>query len=53
MVAVSFGSYAASLSGRQWIIVLALSLIAPAVVAIDKVIQLRRQRKALEAQGGG
>src|SRR5436190_556664 len=35
-----------SLSGRQWIIVLALSLLAPAVVAADKVIQLRRQTKA-------
>jgi Ca2+-transporting ATPase len=35
-----------SLSGRQWIIVLALSLLAPAVVAADKVIQLRRQGKA-------
>ena len=35
-----------SLSGRQWIIVLALSLLAPAVVAGDKVIQLRRQSKA-------
>jgi Ca2+-transporting ATPase len=40
-----------SLSGRQWIIVLALSLIAPAVVAVDKVLQLRNQRKALTAQG--
>jgi Ca2+-transporting ATPase len=38
-----------SLSGRQWIIVLALSLLAPAVVAGDKVIQLRRQRKAQTA----
>jgi hypothetical protein len=38
-----------SLSGRQWIIVLALSLLAPAVVAADKLIQLSRQRKALEA----
>jgi Ca2+-transporting ATPase len=35
-----------SLSGREWIIVLALSLLAPAVVAADKVIQLRRQNKA-------
>ena len=35
-----------SLSGRQWIIVLALSLLAPAVVAVDKVIQQRRQSKA-------
>jgi len=36
-----------SLSGREWIIVLALSLLAPAVVAVDKVTQLRRQNKAL------
>ena len=36
-----------SLSGRQWVVVLALSLIAPAVVAVDKLIQLRRQNKAL------
>jgi Ca2+-transporting ATPase len=35
-----------SLSGREWIIVLALSLLAPAVVAVDKVIQLRRQSTA-------
>ncbi|HEU5386859.1 MAG TPA: cation-transporting P-type ATPase [Streptosporangiaceae bacterium] len=35
-----------SLSGRQWILVLALSLLAPAVVAVDKAIQLRRQAKA-------
>ena len=41
-----------SLSGRQWVLVLALSLIAPAVVAADKLLQLRQQRKALEAQGG-
>jgi P-type Ca2+ transporter type 2C len=42
-----------SLSGRQWIVVLALSLLAPAVVAADKLIQLSRQRKAavpLQAQ---
>jgi P-type Ca2+ transporter type 2C len=39
-----------SLSGRQWIIVLALSLLAPAAVAIDKILQLRRQRKAQTAQ---
>jgi P-type Ca2+ transporter type 2C len=36
-----------SLTGREWIIVLALSLLAPAVVATDKLIQLSRQRKAL------
>src|SRR5262252_5124085 len=41
-----------SLSGRQWVVVLALSLIAPAVVAVDKFLQLRQQNKALEAQGG-
>jgi P-type Ca2+ transporter type 2C len=35
-----------SLSGREWVVVLALSLIAPAVVAADKAIQLSRQRKA-------
>jgi hypothetical protein len=35
-----------SLSGRQWIVVIALSLLAPAVVAVDKLIQLRRQGKA-------
>src|ERR1700749_3853369 len=35
-----------SLTGREWIIVLALSLLAPAAVAIDKVLQLRHQRKA-------
>jgi len=32
-----------SLSGREWVVVLALSLIAPAVVAVDKFLQLRRQ----------
>jgi len=40
-----------SLSGREWVVVLALSLIAPAVVAADKVIQLRRQSKALAPEG--
>jgi P-type Ca2+ transporter type 2C len=34
-----------SLTGRQWGVVLLLSLIAPAIVGVDKVIQLRRQRK--------
>ena len=34
-----------SLSGREWVVVLALSLIAPAVVAGDKVLQVRRQSK--------
>jgi Ca2+-transporting ATPase len=35
-----------SLTGREWVIVLALSLIAPAVVAADKLIQVRQQSKA-------
>jgi Ca2+-transporting ATPase len=35
-----------SLTGREWVIVLALSLLAPAVVAVDKAVQLSRQRKA-------
>jgi P-type Ca2+ transporter type 2C len=35
-----------SLSGREWVVVLALSLIAPAVVAVDKFLQLSRQRPA-------
>jgi P-type Ca2+ transporter type 2C len=35
-----------SLSGGQWVVVLALSLVAPAVVAADKLLQLRQQRKA-------
>jgi Ca2+-transporting ATPase len=37
-----------SLSGRQWIVVLALSLLAPAVVAADKLVQLSRQRAQAE-----
>jgi Ca2+-transporting ATPase len=36
-----------SLSGGQWGTVLALSLIAPAVVGIDKAIQLSRQRPSM------
>ena len=41
-----------SLSGREWIIVLALSLLAPAVVAVDKVLQLSRQRKTTASASG-
>ena len=33
-----------SLSGGQWVVVIALSLISPLFVAIDKVIQLRRAK---------
>jgi P-type Ca2+ transporter type 2C len=35
-----------SLTGGQWALVLALSLVAPAFTAIDKAIQLRRQTAA-------
>jgi Ca2+-transporting ATPase len=34
-----------SLTGRQWGIVIALSLVSPAVVAVDKLVQLRRQQQ--------
>ena len=33
-----------SLTGGQWATVLGLSLIAPAIVGVDKALQLRRQR---------
>ena len=33
-----------SLTGRQWGVVIGLSLVSPAVVAVDKAIQLRRLR---------
>jgi P-type Ca2+ transporter type 2C len=38
-----------SLTGGQWGTVIALSLIAPAVVGVDKAIQLARQRRARRA----
>ncbi len=34
-----------SLSGAQWLVVLGLSLIAPAFVGVDKAIQMRRVRQ--------
>jgi P-type Ca2+ transporter type 2C len=40
-----------SLSGGQWGAVLALSLPAPAVVAVDKLIRIRRQRQAQPEAG--
>ena len=40
-----------SLTGRQWLVVLGLSLVTPLVVGVDKAIQLRRQR-APSAQAG-
>jgi P-type Ca2+ transporter type 2C len=33
-----------SLSGRQWVIVIGLSLIMPLVVGVDKAVRLRRER---------
>jgi Ca2+-transporting ATPase len=39
-----------SLSGGQWVVVLALSLVAPAVVAVDKLLQIRQQRNAQPLQ---
>jgi P-type Ca2+ transporter type 2C len=38
-----------SLSGPQWALVLGLSLITPALVWIDKTVQLHRQSKARDA----
>jgi Ca2+-transporting ATPase len=40
-----------SLTGDQWAIVLALSVVAPAAVWIDKELQLRRQRRAQHQLG--
>jgi Ca2+-transporting ATPase len=34
-----------SLTGDQWLVAIGLSLVAPAVVAVDKVVQLSRQRR--------
>ena len=42
-----------SLSGREWLVVLALSLLAPAVVGVDKALQLRRERRAAPARSPG
>jgi P-type Ca2+ transporter type 2C len=36
-----------SISGRAWVVVIALSLLAPTAVGIDKAIQMRRQRLAV------
>jgi P-type Ca2+ transporter type 2C len=38
-----------SLTGGQWALVLGLSLITPALVWVDKTIQLRRQSKVGDA----
>ena len=35
-----------SLTGAQWVLVIALSLVAPAFTAIDKAIQLHRLNQA-------
>ena len=34
-----------SLTGDEWLIVIGLSLVTPAVVGVDKAIQLRRQER--------
>ncbi len=43
-----------SISGRQWVVVIAMSVVAPALVGIDKAVQQHRQNQAREraAQGG-
>jgi P-type Ca2+ transporter type 2C len=41
-----------SLSGREWLVVLGLSLLAPAVVGVDKALQLRRERHAAPGHVG-
>jgi Ca2+-transporting ATPase len=41
-----------SITGGQWVVVLALSLVAPALVGIDKAVQLSRQNKAREPRSG-
>jgi Ca2+-transporting ATPase len=38
-----------SLTGAQWLLVIAFSIVAPAGIWIDKEIQMRRQRKAAES----
>jgi hypothetical protein len=41
-----------SLTGGQWVTVTALLLLAPAVVGVDKAIQLSRQRQPHARTGG-
>jgi len=41
-----------SLTGAQWLTVLGLSIISPAVVGIDKAIQMKRQNKQRQIVGG-
>jgi Ca2+-transporting ATPase len=35
-----------SLTGGQWLVVIGMSLVMPAIVGIDKAVQLARQNKA-------
>jgi Ca2+-transporting ATPase len=47
-----------SLTGGQWVVVIALSLVAPVLVGIDKALQLRRTRQSAvrvgaDASSGG
>jgi Ca2+-transporting ATPase len=39
------------LTGGQWLVVLALSLVTPAFVAIDKLVQMSRQRRGAPVTG--
>ena len=39
-----------SLNGRQWVIVMALSLLGPGFVAIDKAVTMARDRKRERAE---
>jgi Ca2+-transporting ATPase len=39
-----------SLTGRQWVVVLALSLLAPAFVAVDKILQIRHLDQQVETR---
>jgi Ca2+-transporting ATPase len=41
-----------SLTGAQWVLVLALSVVSPAVVGIDKAIQHARQNRTGESSSG-
>ena len=41
-----------SLTGAQWLTVIGLSIVSPAVVGIDKAIQMKRQNKQRQIVGG-
>jgi len=43
----------ASLTGAQWVLVIALSLITPIIVGIDKLVQVARQNEGAASSGDG